>query len=135
MPHLVFVLDSTASISLVNKGQQELGRRQLLYLKLSIDWQINANSHFALCCFSLSFTSPLLSSSLFSYRDYSFTCHCFNLLISLKDIRPYALKWSTVVCGCVLANLQPPQSVWMMPLNTWLCDSLTVCLSHAGLSL
>lgn len=53
MPHLGFVLDSTASISLVNKGQQEVGRRQLLYLKLSIDWQINANSHFALCCFSL----------------------------------------------------------------------------------
>lgn len=61
MPHLGFVLDSTASISLVNKGQQELGRRQLLYLKLSIDWQINANSHFALCCFSPSST-PLPSS-------------------------------------------------------------------------
>lgn len=68
MPHLGFVLDSTASISLVNKGQQELGRRQLLYLKLSIDWQINANSHFALCCFSPSSTSPLLSSPLFSNK-------------------------------------------------------------------
>lgn len=63
MPHLGFVLDSTASISLVNKGQQELGRWQLLYLKLSIDWQINANSHFALCCFS-PHPSRLLSSPL-----------------------------------------------------------------------
>lgn len=52
MLHLEFVLDSTALILLVNKGQQNPGRRQLLYLKLSIDWQINANSHFALCCFS-----------------------------------------------------------------------------------
>lgn len=43
-----FVLDSTALISIVNRGQQELGRRQLLYLKLSIDPQIDANSHFAL---------------------------------------------------------------------------------------
>lgn len=114
MPHLGFVLDSTASISLVNKGQQELGRRQLLYLKLSIDWQINANSRFALCCFPPSSASPLLSSPFFSQCDYSFTCHCFNLLISLKDIRPLALKWSTGVCGCVcvLTNLQPPQSMW-----------------------
>lgn len=62
MLQLGFVLDSTASILLVNKGQQNPGRRQLLYLKLSIDWQINANSHFALCCFSPSSTSLFLSS-------------------------------------------------------------------------
>ena len=65
MPRHGFVLDSTASISLVKKGQREVGWWQLLYLKLSIDWQINANSHFALCfCFLLVSLALLLHSTL-----------------------------------------------------------------------
>lgn len=101
MLHLGFVLDSTASILLVNKGQQNPGRRQLLYLKLSIDWQINANSHFALCLPILHFSFSLLSSC-----DYSFTCSCFNLLISLKDISPFALQWPV----CVLVRERERES-------------------------